>query len=721
MRKEELRKLRSLPATREMMQKGKEKVKRKFSWSHKWREESKYDALLRVQNLKGIIKAAVFLPADMEKGIKTPRYEIFINQDGQEWITRELNQYGEEVRWMESMYINLPELSYSASKYGENTYLNRDGINTFNRLPLQDGKNAKGVYRLILWQKQIRSQNIEQKEKREQKPWNEDMALVPEITPGFMEWMRRDVCQDVYIIYHYEKKGAKIGYCSRCRKMVPIKSPHHGEKTKCPACRANAEFKADGRIKTLATNNYYGEIIQKIRGGIVVRRFMQRQWYRCMDYKKPNIDTKEEERILILDNGTIRRYEWGTYKNKYQRWILDKYYIAGKRTYYWTSRIKLYKRNLPILKKTALKRSSIDLWEELPVGTVDYLQIEKGNPAVEMLARIGMFRLARDIIKMAYDRYILDHEQTELSKLLRIDKARLKRLKDMDGGKLELEWMQMEKLQDTIWPDEMILDMGKAMIIISDLNFLPTPIDHQKAWRYMRKQSDIANESLHQTMITWRDYVNMAEQMKMNTRNEQILKPKNLKEAHDRLILMNKSKTMEKKAKELEKKWPKVNGNLPKLSKFEFEYGEYCIMAPKGILDIVKEGEILGHCVHTCDYYFSRIQTDESYLFFLRKKCSPDMPWYTLEVEPSGNIRQKRTTGDKQNPDFKNAIPFLKKWQQYFKKQLTKEEKELGDKANQLREENYKKLRENQNKVWHGPLAGQLLADVLEADFMEAI
>lgn len=130
------------------------------------------------------------------------------------------------------------------------------------------------------------------------------------------------------------------------------------------------------------------------------------------------------------------------------------------------------------------------------------------------------------------------------------------------------------------------------------------------------------------------------------------------------------------------------------------------------------EGRILKHCVHTCDYYFSRIQTDESYLFFLRKSDAPDMPWYTLEVEPSGNIRQKRTTGDNQNKDFDDALPFLKEWQQYFVKQLTKKEKALGKKADALRKENYKNLRKNQNRIWHGKLAGQLLADVLEADFM---
>lgn len=97
------------------------------------------------------------------------------------------------------------------------------------------------------------------------------------------------------------------------------------------------------------------------------------------------------------------------------------------------------------------------------------------------------------------------------------------------------------------------------------------------------------------------------------------------------------------------------------------------------------------------------------------------MPWYTLEVEPSGNIRQKRTTGDNQNADFQKAVPFLEKWQQYFNKQLTVEEKQLGKRADELRKENYTNLRKNGNRVWHGRLAGKLLADVLEEDFMAAV
>lgn len=724
MRKSELRALRALPATKEMMEKGKEIEKRVVKRWNRCNKVTgpKYNLLARLQNLKGYIKVALFLPDWMREDIRTPIYEIFINEKGKEWITRELDKKGNEVRWITSMVKNLERVEmYNYYTGYAKIFINRDGMRTLGKLEV-DG-DRKGLWRLQKWQQEQREKRIEELERKEQEPWDKEMELVPEVMQGFKEWMRKDVASQYYIFYEYDPKGAKTGYCSRCKREVAINKPKHGSKTRCPKCKAEAEFKASGRIKTLSTYRYDAQVIQKMKGGIVIRTFEQRQWYRGANYREPHIDTREYERVLMYEDGTVRRYTWENYKNKKVRWVLDKGYIPGSSTYYYGSNgIKLYRRNLSqLMKNSLLKQSAINLWEKLPASAERYLTIEKGNPAVEMLAKIGMFRLAEGIMRARYDTKLLDQGQTEIAKMLKIDKARLKRLKEMDGNVEMLRWMQFEKMQNTIWPDEMIKDFGNALFSTAVLDFLEISISYVKCYNYMKKQSAIMGEDLEQVMTTWSDYIDMAEQMKMNTKVEQIAKPKDLKFAHDELVLMTKKRGLEKQAKDIEKKWPKVNKQLPKLKKFEFTLGEYTIVAPNNVLDIVKEGVVLSHCVHTCDYYFDRIQKDESYLFFLRKSKQPDMPWYTLEVEPSGNIRQKRTTGDNQNADFDQAVKFLKKWQQYFKKKLTAEEKELGRKSNRLRKENYKQLRKDGNRVWHGKLQGQLLADVLEADFMEAI
>ena len=225
---------------------------------------------------------------------------------------------------------------------------------------------------------------------------------------------------------------------------------------------------------------------------------------------------------------------------------------------------------------------------------------------------------------------------------------------------------------------------------------------------------------LEEILITWRDYLNMAEKNRMDTKNDMIFRPKDVYASHQRLVMIARNKENEKEAQKLEKKWPKVNSILPKLKKFEYADEKYAILAPENILDIIREGNTLQHCVHTCDFYFDRIQRNESYLFFLRRAGAEDIPWYTLEVEPSGNIRQKRTTGDNQGKDLEEAKEFLRKWQKEFQKRMTQKEKRLGEKADQARIREYAKLRKDGNKVWHGRLAGQLLADVLEQDFMAA-
>lgn len=721
--KAELRKLRALPATQAMIKAAGEKIeydeKRWFSNEIKHIVKDKYYKLLRIQQLGAYIKIAVFYPKSLQAGIRTPTYEIYLNTEGKEYITRELDEKGSETRWLTAMAINLGENFCDYSRK-QSIYINPDGKRTLQKLlALNPDNGQKGWDRLRAWQQQIKEEQIKRKEERETRPWDEDMKLVPKLPKSFPKWMQRQAADDVYIIYDY---GSKEGWCTKCQRMVPVKSPRHNAEATCPHCKANAVYKASGKYKALAAGPYYAEIIQKIPGGIVVRSLYQTQNFRGK-YKNPGIFTHEYKRILIFTDGTVKKYDYEMYKNKYQRWILDKKYFAGKsETFYWSVRSKLYKRNWSYLKnETFLKYSTIDLWDVLPCGAVRYMVTERGNPLVEKLVRIGMFRMARDVIGMNYDSKLIDQKQTELAKLLKIDSSRLKRLKKMDANVDMLRWMQYEKLVNKIWPDDMIRDFGEAGFSTSEFNFLPTPISFVKCWNYIKKQMLISSGTMWQTLITWRDYINMADQLKMNTKLDQIAKPKDLKAAHDECILLREKGAAKKEAQQLAKKWPKVNKQLPKLKKFEYTADGYTIVAPESIEDIVMEGRILKHCVHTCDYYFDRIQKDESYLFFLRKAKSPDVPWYTLEVEPSGNIRQKRTTGDNQNKDFMAAVGFLKKWQKYFAKQLTKEEKKLGEKANKLRIDNYKNLRKNGNRVWHGKLAGQLLADVLEADFMEVM
>lgn len=109
----------------------------------------------------------------------------------------------------------------------------------------------------------------------------------------------------------------------------------------------------------------------------------------------------------------------------------------------------------------------------------------------------------------------------------------------------------------------------------------------------------------------------------------------------------------------------------------------------------------------------------ESYLLFLRKKNAPQKPYYTLEVEPDGTVRQKRTYFNRQNPDIKQAEKFLLRWQKQLSRKLNKEDKILSLKSRDLRKKEIEDLREKKIKVNGFGFTGKLLADILEEDLME--
>lgn len=682
---------------------------------------TRYDMLMRCQTRGRYLMVCLFFPKDIAQGKTDPFYEIYLNPEGNEFETRINEERRTGDKWSTAKLENLGRV-YNETLIGEywaftkrfidsRIWINPEGKKTIQQILRTKQDGWRGI---LEFQERARSEQIRKKEERQKKPWDKDMALVPKELPGFRKWSTHDTCPATFIFYDYDRKGAKEGYCSYCRKMVPIEKPHHNEITKCSSCGREAVFKLNTYRNTADTGYWKTCCIQKIKGGFVVRQFMNHINYRGCTKENPEIYHEEYGRTLVFKNET-RRYEYRDYKGKETRWCADTYEYSR-----YAEKDKLYNRNVSALKKTMPYTTIFD-WDILPCNTIYYLQMEKEYPFLEQLVRNGMFRMAEDFLNYYNMSEYADMTKTNLTGMLKIDKARLKRAKTMDFGMTGLNWLRWEKTANTIWPDEMLKDFDREGIGTSMFGFLPTPIHIRKIWNYLKKQSKLAEESLYQTATTWRDYYNMAEQENWNVDAPQIGWPKNLEDAHMKAILAHKGESIKEQTKKLEEKWPKVNDILPETKKFEYKHGKYQIIAATSIEDMVREGTALSHCMDHADFYYDRIQKFEAYPFFLRKTSCPDKPWYTLEVESSGNIRQKRTTGDNQNPDLDEAIPFLQEWQKVFRSRMTPEEIEHGILANEQRIKEYEELRKNGNKIWHGKLAGKLLADVLEADFMAAV
>ena len=669
----------------------------KIEFTYKNSAVPRYRAALRATKVRGaqIYKVAVFTGPDY------PAAYIFLDIEKSKYWTWDTV----EKKWRTLMIGNMFYCSYY---YGQKMAYSSEATRDLLKAVLKiDKDTAFGI--IDQWQQDITDREREKRKEKERNRVKKVMSYIRPLPKGFEDWANK---QDDQLIFYNYSRNVKSGYCTHCREEVPIADPKHLKEGRCVKCGSKITFICNSRKSEVWTRGMSVFLAQNYRDGIVSRRFFLQK-----KMSHGNVDI-----VLTEMNRTIRSSEenYTEYENDGGTWKATK--NTPHRGYYYYGETAQY---LDHIQGGIKKLRSSYLLTDKSIELMIYLYKEERHPVIEKCAKAGLTILANAFITEYEAGYALDSmPDGELAKCLGIDNMRLKRLKSIQkgGGSWDmLRWYQAEKEANTVWDDAMIFDFAIWDINPDDMDIMLSLMSLTKAHNYLIKQCMICNESVSQALQTWTDYMDMAAKLKMDITKSMVYMPKNLDKAHAECIDLINAGRIEEEAKKLKKKWPKVEKNLKGFEKYEWQDKEYCIVAPKSIADIYREGMLLKHCIHTCDIYWERITNKTTFLMFLRRADTPDTPWYTLEVEPGGNIRQKRTTGDNQNEDLKEALPFLKMWQQHIQKIMSEEDKKLAAESDRQRKENYKQIRKEEKKVWHGKLRGQLLADVLEADFMAAV
>lgn len=215
----------------------------------------------------------------------------------------------------------------------------------------------------------------------------------------------------------------------------------------------------------------------------------------------------------------------------------------------------------------------------------------------------------------------------------------------------------------------------------------------------------------------------MAQRLHIDTSDEIIYRVRKLRQRHDELVIQCEAGSLELQAEKMAEKYPNVDGICRELQKkYTYAEEEYMVVAPENIFAIIKEGRMLHHCVGndgSGERYYERMERRESFILFLRRTDEPEDPYYTLEIEPDGTVRQKRTLFDRQHEDIEQATDFLRRWQKVIAERLTGRDLKLAAESRILREKEFIQLKKDRVIIHTGHLAGRLLADVLMADLME--
>lgn len=715
--KKELLAMRSLPPTQKMIELAGQDtpiLNRSYYLSKEYYNEYKTPLYLRAQILKGILKISIHTAERIRQGIYTPIYNLFIDFENDQFITYDcLSQ-----KWTDAMlfHLNFP-IGISVIEYNacSKCYINREAANSLKR---HLGIEKADIYNIIKYQKRIRKLQLEDRERKIFAPWDKELSQTPNLPKDWNSWLRRTGITQHYLFYHYDKKGAKTGYCTRCGHTVPIKNPKNGLIKNCECCRGQVEFKSYGKMPNVFySDSEYAYIIQKIKSGYVLRAFnCCISLYKENPYKPTYLNHEFKRVFFDSDFNIISEYLYTNWKNRLTRWVKTNapYY------YGYPYKGKLYTKNLPYV--DSIKYSGLyEIAKNNCVSPIEYIRFYKLYPGIEKLPKAGLFRLADEIYTFRKEVDCLN-ENVELNKILGINKAMLKTLRRINGGELAIEWMQFFEQRHKGYEDDVISFFQDQNIYPKKIQFITDRMTERKIAKYLKKQLILNPKETANSLIgIWQDYCSMAKRLNYNMTLEINYMPKNLFFRHNELIekLGKNGAELASQALAILEKYPNVDQIIPSLKKYEYKGKKYSVISPRSIEDILNDSETLNHCVaKSPDRYFERINNRESYILFLRNTGAEDKPFYTLEIEPNGTVRQIRSYYNEQGKDIKKIKAFLLLWQKEISKVLTSEDCELGVSSNEKRIKDYIELRNKKIKINGGVYRGKLLADVLEKDLL---
>lgn len=718
---------RTLKATPKMMRIATKDIPREQTASNYWGSYTKvarqYDLFMRCMVQDGILKVSMFLPKALRLGARNPAFDLFIDRDARRFLT-----YGyENKKWLTG---KLDRIDWG-SDY--KTLMQRWISPSDAKIVKEYLGTEKGTYWDILnYQQGIRREELMRRHKKETDPWDADMALTPALPKDWDRWVDKVGIPENYIFYVYKKGGAKQGYCSYCGKDVPIQGiPRHNQKGRCVCCRHEITYKAVGRLGYhLDTSEVCVYLLQSRPDGFIVREFWASRRYVNRDYKNPKVSCAEHWRTIYDPQMERRFYHWGNYKQCNMRWIsgCPSYTWIGYNNIYFShggNPGRVYGKTLPHLAKTKLKQTGLAAWiqEHDMVAIPDkYLAIWHDVPQFEQIWKADLPQLMEECLKdsSSVRDIIKAPQESSLTKALGLDKQGLARLRRYNGGCFLLRWLQVEKESGKAISDEVLQWFSDQMIEATDLNFIWGKMNVLQVYNYLRRQAKECKESARQVLTTWSDYISMAERLGIDTSDEIIYRVNKLRQRHDELVVRCHQEDDKIRAAEVLKDHPEVDSICQSIKeKYEYAGKKYAVVAPSGALDIIVEGNVLHHCVSSNERYWERIERHETYILFLRKTSAPDVPYYTLEIEPDGTVRQKRTKFDRQGTDIDKAMKFLMEWQQVIAKRLTAGDRKKAADSRVLREQEFDQMRKDDVRIRVGDLAGQRLIDVLTADLME--
>jgi hypothetical protein len=321
---------------------------------------------------------------------------------------------------------------------------------------------------------------------------------------------------------------------------------------------------------------------------------------------------------------------------------------------------------------TCLEYSQIfeyaERYEETRIDS--YLETYMHWPQIEMVIKMGMWGLAKNMVNDPWSviRRINESGRTPAAFLM-IAKNKIKTLARNYTTELhEVMIAEKENAIDLPERDEQILaeldigrsELGDILKCMSVKQFI------NRTFAYCDLEPDVEwicgmhLAGVRATARMYCDYISMRLQENYDMTNEIFSHPRDLIEAHGRILAETEKKAIDQRLKEVSEKYPGIEKKYETLSeRYTFEDDRWSIRPAMNAGEIVTEGRLLHHCVGG-DNYLRNHEKGTGIILFMRPTEQKDIPYVTVEV--SGfNIRQWYGSYDKK-PNEKEIDRWLTEW-----------------------------------------------------------
>ena len=662
---------------------------------------------------------------------ETHEYETYVAED-HTWNRCKLEAVTDDEYWCRGIYRIEREVEFcsEADEALVNGVLHAAKSGWRKGLRLIDSLESEYLY-----------EQREKKELNRKRRLEEAMRLIPELPEGFWAWADEREGSREYIFY--DKKTERWA-CTACGKSCAERFLHradggekvrHNDRVICPRCRRPVQAKKrQEQVKSVLPCM----VLQNVNEKQSVARHMD--VITVWSAGRKQVWLQENVRLVMFRNHPklLCDIYWGqdpdvSDRPGWRQWFDNRHNPANRRM----KTCFLYPEGIrEALAGTAYEQWMAQFGQMAAAGRkLEYNRLMCAGSAgvrntVEYLFKGRFYRLLQETTEniTVWGSYLgeLYVDGSTIEEVFRLrDRQKINRIRDCDGGGKMLDWMRWSEETGRKVSREDLDYVSREKLSSWDIAFIQDRMSLTQIIHYIQKQQQdgYKGKSAKTVLSQWADYLDMCGKAGRDVRDEMIYRPRELKRRHGELVEELRKRQMmeqmkrdqearEREAERMREKFPGAEEILREIRpKYEYQSGDYRMIVPEGLVDIMAEGQALHHCAGASDRYFDRILQRETYICFLRKVQEPEVPYYTIEVEPGGTIRQHRGYMDEE-PEIERIRPFLREWQREIKKRITAEDRRLAKQSAVKREENLKELREKNNT--------RVLQGLME-DFMEAV